>query len=205
VVERGAAISREINANEKKRFYPKMEVLSVQPPERVVSAVKRTWLDKELFLQIKGDPTISDYDAATKQALEDRKKWLVQQDLAVVQSSGVFALRDGALKKLDRMEVYTAGQHLAGKLGLRFTDVLVKAGEAVRYEGHVRLETGYWAVVSKGRELHLAPVEAQPEKATGIEHGQQVKIKQLESGKFEVQPARERSRGKKDKGQEMEL
>ncbi|MFH1159254.1 MAG: DUF3363 domain-containing protein [Pseudomonadota bacterium] len=200
VVERGAEVTREINAREKKRFYPKLDVLSVKPPERLVSSSKKTWLDKELFQQAKGTPSLSSYDEATTKALESRKAWLVQQDLGVIQSNGTFALRDGALKKLDRMEVYAAGEKLAGKLGLRFSDEMVREGKAMRFEGHVQLETGIWAVVSKGRSLHLAPVEEQPKAG----YGQQVTFKQLESGKFEVQAARVRSRGK-DKEQEMEL
>lgn len=204
VVERGAEITREINAKEKKRFYPKLEVLSAQPPERLVSASKKTWLDKELFKQTKGTPSMAAYDPAAAKALEDRKAWLVQKDLGVIQSNGTFALRDGALKKLDRMEVYAAGEKLAGKLALKFSDDMVRAGEAYRYEGQVDLETGAWAVVSKGRSLHMAPVEGQPGKSTLAEHGQQVKFKQLETGKFEVQAVRARSRGK-DKDQEMEI
>ncbi len=202
VVVRGAEINREMNARENKRFYPRLTVLSARSPEKLVAAQKRTWLDTELQQQAKGKPSLSSYDTKLLHALEERKKWLVEKDLGVIQSNGEFALRTGALKKLDRMEVYAAGELLAGKLGLKFNDQMVSEGVAMRFEDDIQLETGTWAVVSKGRSLHMMPVDEQSKAVSG----QQVTFKQLESGKFEAQPAKARSQSRdRDKDQEMEL
>jgi hypothetical protein len=179
VIERGAAITREINTREKKRFYPKLEVLSAKPLEKLAAAEKKTWLDKELYQQAKGAPSLSTYDAAIKQALAARKAWLVRQDLGLIQSNGEFALRDRALQQLDRMEVRSSGRKLAEKLGFEFRDSPVKADVALRYEGYVDLETGVWAAVSKGGALYLMPVAAAPD----FERGVDVVFRQPEAGK----------------------
>ena len=98
--ERGAAITAEINAKENKRFYPKVEVLSVKPVEKLISAEKRTWLDIELQQQAKAKSALSDYDTALKQALKERKDWLMKQNLGLMQSNGEFALKDVIVNRL---------------------------------------------------------------------------------------------------------
>ena len=200
VIEKGADITRQINEREKKRFYPYLNVLSAEPVEHLVLANKKTWLDKELFKQLKKGPSIP-YDADMERALSDRRDWLLKNNLAIVQSSGDFALREKAMLQLDQMEVYTAGQKLAQKLGLEFSDKRVKAGDPVRYEGFVNLESGTWAVVSKGKALQLARVEQDPQ----LERGKSVVLAKIE-GRAELQsvPAKVTSRGK-HKDQEREL
>ena len=178
VIERGAAITAEINAKENKRFYPKVEVLSVKPVEKLVSAEKKTWLDIELRQQAKGKSSLSDYDLAIKLALEQRKHWLVKQNLGLVQSNGEIVLKDGALQRLDVMEVRNAGKILAEKLGFEYRDSAVKPEFAMKYEGYVTLETGPWAAVSKGKGLYLMPVSETPK----FERDAEVAFRPMETG-----------------------
>lgn len=200
VIEGGAAITAEINAKENKRFYPKVEVLSVKPVEKLVSAEKKTWLDVELQQQSKGKSSLSDYDRAIKQALKERKDWLVKQNLGLIQSNGEFALRDGALQRLDVMEARAAGRTLAGKLGFEYRDSAVKPEFAMRYEGYVTLETGPWAAVSKSRGLYLMPVGEMPR----FERGAEVSFCPAEKGRpYEMIRAQEKEQDK-SKGQERE-
>jgi len=201
VIAQGEEITKKINEREKKRFYPHLNVLSTEPLERLVHAEKKTWLDRELYKQEKKGPSIP-YDTGVAQALAERRDWLLKNDLAIIQSNGEFALRGKALRQLDQMEVYAAGRKLAEKFGLEFSDKRVKAGEPVQYGGFVTLETGTWAVVSKGKELQLTRVEQEPK----LVRGDMTVLKEIE-GKMELQkaaPAKAKSRGK-DKDQEMEL
>lgn len=201
VIEKGEEITKRINEREKKRFYPYLNVLSVEPLECLIHANKKTWLDKELFKQEKKGPSIP-YDMAVEQALSERRDWLVKHDLAIIQSNGAFALRGKALLQLDQLEVYTAGRKLAEKLGLEFSDKRVKADQPAKYEGFVTLETGTWAVLSKGKELQLTRVEQEPT----LEQGNMVVLKEID-GKPELQKAlsaKAKSQSK-DKDQEKEL
>lgn len=201
VIAQGEKLMKKISEREKKRFYPHLNVLSVEPIERLVHVEKKTWLDRELYKQAKKGPSIP-YDAGVEQALAERRDWLVKNDLAFIQSNGGFALRGKALLQLDQMEVYAAGRKLAEKFGLEFSDKRVKAGQPVQYGGFVTLETGIWAVVSRGKELQLTRVEQEPKLA----RGDMAVLKEIE-GKMDLQkaaPAQGKSRGK-DKDQEMEL
>ena len=201
VTAQGEEITKKINEREKKRFYPHLNVLSTEPIERLVHAEKKTWLDRELYKQAKKGASIP-YDAGLAQALDERRDWLLKNDLAIIQSNGEFALRAKALRQLDQMEVYAAGRKLAEKFGLEFSDKRVKIGQPVQYGGFVTLETGTWAVVSQGKALQLTRVEQEPKLA----RGDMAVLKEIE-GKAELQraaPAKAKSRGK-DKDQEMEL
>jgi type IV secretory pathway VirD2 relaxase len=200
VIERGAIITAEINAKENKRFYPKVEVLSIKPVEKLVSAEKKTWLDIELRQQTKGKSTLSDYDPAIKQALNQRKDWLVKQNLGLIQSNGEFSLKEGALQRLDVMEVRKAGKILAGNLGFEYRDSAVKPEFAMRYEGYATLETGVWAAVSKGRGLYLMPVGEMPR----IERGAEVSFRSAEKAQpYEMVQAKGKDQ-EKSKEQERE-
>ena len=204
VIERGAAITAEINAKENKRFYPKVEVLSIKPVEKLVSAEKKTWLDVELRQQTKGKSSLSEYDPAIKQAFLQRKDWLVKQNLGLIQSNGEFVLKDGALQRLDVMEVRNAGSTLAKKLGFEYRDSAVKPEFGMRYEGYVTLETGPWAAVSKSKGLYLMPVGETPR----LERGAEVSFFTAEKGRpYEIVRAQGKEEGQsleKTKGQERD-
>lgn len=182
IIEQGKEITKKINEREKKRFYPRLEVLSAKPPEQLVHAAKKTWLDKELFKQGKDKASLSEYDAKIQEAFEQRKEWLVQHNLGLIQSNGQFALRDGALLKLDKLEVYTAGARMAEKTGLVFNEQRVKEKENLNYLGYVDLESGTWAIVTNGKSLQMAQLKEKPD----IEKGSQITFKEGKAGKFEI-------------------
>lgn len=200
VVERGAAVTREIHERESKRFYPMLDVLSALPPEKQAGQAKKTWLDRQLYRIGKGERGVSSYDPQTRAALAARQDWLTGKDLGVIQSGGEFALRQDALLRLDRMEVYEAGRVLAGKAGLAFDRSRVQEGEAYRYLGYVRLESGIWAVAARGKGLQMAHVEKEPDE---IKPQELVLFVQREDGKYEVrsltrQRQKEQGRGRDD-------
>ena len=204
IVARGAEITKIINAHESKRFYPRMDILSAQPVEELVSKGKKTWLDKELYKQSIGKQGLAAYDAEISSALEKRKDWLVNLDLAYIQSNGEFALRDGALLRLDKLEVHKAGKKLARQANLTFNESKVRAGEQQTYLGYVELETGVWSVSMKGKVLQMAHLEKIPD----FKRGAPVVYKDIGNGKFDLGAgrAKEQARGRdqdKDQGREL--
>lgn len=167
LVVRGKEIDRLIAEKERKRFYPRVNILSKSVPEQDTQAHRKTWLDTELVKFSQGKGASVYHDEAIRAALEERKSWLVRQDLALVQSNGEFALRDRALQKLDKMELYEAGQKLADKLNLQFSDMQVKPDTAMTYEGYVNLGTGTWVAASRGRSLQLVHQDKEPDLKRG--------------------------------------
>lgn len=182
VVERGEEITREINAREGKRFYPKLEVLSSRPLGKLVSAEKKTWLDKELYKQSIGKPSLSEYGAEVESALHSRRDWLVAKDLGVIQSNGDFALREGALRKLREMELDRVGQKLAGQLEAKFENKVVLKDKPYTYRGYAELESGIWAVVQDKDKIHMARVQSVP----ATEAGKAVAFGDIKDGVVEV-------------------
>jgi len=164
IIVRGEEVTKQINAREKKRFFPRVDTLCNKPLADLVNAQKKTWLDKELYKQGLGKPSISAYDADTLQALEQRKEWLVARDLAFVQSNGQFALREKVLQRLDLMEVVNAGNKLAAKLDTQFIERKVTLGERYGYLGYLTLESGHWCVVKNASgDVQMGKVENVPE------------------------------------------
>jgi len=204
LIAQGKAITKKINEREKKRFYPRLDVLSAKPVERLVDAKKKTWLDKELFKQSKGKPSFSFYDEQISEALEARKDWLVSHRLGFIQSNGQFALREGALLKLDKLEALVKGHELAEKLGISFNDRQVQEGQIRAYLGCVELGSGLWALMATEQALQMMYLKERPE----LERGVMVRVREIENGKFELHAlAREQDRSKErseDKEQEQD-
>ena len=203
ILERGAQITKEINIREKKRFYPILDILSPSPPEKLIEAAKKTWLDKEIYKQSIGKSSSLTYDEAISAAIEQRKNWLIKHDLALIQSNGSFAMRSRALSQLDKLEVYSTGRQLAQRLGVEFKDKQVSINSVMRFEGDITLETGIWAAVTTELSLFLAPLQTKP----SIAVGEKVVFHKNNDKTLEIQPAGV-ARGKihmKDKDQERDL
>lgn len=183
VIDRGAEITKKINERERKRFYPRLDVLSEKSPEGLTQDGKVTWLDKELFKRTKGKSGLAQSDDRLEYALDDRKAWLINNKLAYEQSNGEFAYRENAFKQLRRMEVVAKGEELAGKVDLQFSTNLARSGERHVYYGYAELESGLWAVTRKERELYMSPIEAAPD----VEKGKTCVLEQDEKGRYRLQ------------------
>jgi len=206
IIEKGKEISAKINAREKKRFYPKLDILSSHAPEDMVDAKKKTWLDKELYKRSKGDRSIT--DQSLEGALQKRQQWLVDHKLGMIQSNGEFAMKKSAMRDLSVMEVHEEGKFLATKADLTFNDHKVSSDQAYTYLGYTELETGKWAVAMRGKELQMARID----KAPDLEKGQKVQFSEIERGLFEMRAAeqqkqqdRQQSSRGRDDDNEMEL
>ncbi len=167
VIEHGKEITKKINERENKRFYPRLDVLSKEAPEKQAQEAKVTWLDKELFKRSKGKSGLENMDVALNEALEVRKDWLIQKELGLVQANGAFVFKGGAFKSLRRMEVVAKGEELAAKVGLEFSTNLARNKDVQVYYGYAELESGLWAVTRKDKVLYMSPVDVPPNVTKG--------------------------------------
>ncbi|MBI1302071.1 MAG: DUF3363 domain-containing protein [Alphaproteobacteria bacterium] len=164
VIKQGEDVTKKINERENKRFFPRIDILSKDSLDRLVGLKKKTWLDRELYKRSICKPSLSAYNDEIRSALEQRKNWLIDRDLAFIQSNGEFALRDKALSKLDMMEVVIAGEKIAQKLDIEFVQRKVVEGPVYGYVGYLTLESGHWGVVKNpGGTLQMAQLEEIPE------------------------------------------
>lgn len=202
IIVRGEEITKQINEREKKRFYPRIDVLSAQPLEQLTASEKKTWLDKELYKQSINKPGLASYDDGVRSALQRRREWLVQKDLATIQSNGEFALRKSALNTLNKMEVERAGKIMAEKFEVELNRAKVREEESYRYVGFVKLETGPWALVSKeGADLQMAQLTELPE---GLKRGDPVGFKSVEGAQFEMQALEQQKQQEQQRQQQVQ-
>ncbi|MFB9075770.1 DUF3363 domain-containing protein [Citricoccus parietis] len=96
------------------------------------------------------------YGREVRTALTARRQWLIEQQLADGERSGI-RYRDGALETLRQRELREAASGSATDLGKRFE--LVQMGE--RIEGKIKcrvdLESGSHALVERSRDFTLVP------------------------------------------------
>ena len=205
VIEKGKKITKQINERENKRFYPRLDVLSDEAPEKQVQEAKVTWLDKELFKRSKGKSGLMHSDKALENALEIRKDWLIDKELGLALSSGEFSYRENAFKKLRRMEVVAKGEYLAAKVGLEFSTNLARNKDVQVYYGYAELESGLWAVTRKDKVLYMSPVDEPP----GVTKGKKCVMEQDDRNHYSLQELelqKQRSKGReRDEDNELEL
>jgi len=205
VIEKGKEITKQINERENKRFYPRLDILSEEAPEKQVQEAKVTWLDKELFKRLKGKSGLMHSDKALENALEIRKDWLIDRELGLALPSGEFSYRENAVKKLRRMEVVAKGEYLAAKVGLEFSTNLARDGDVQVYYGYAELGSGLWAVTSKDQVLYMSPVDEPP----GVTKGKKCIMEQDDRNHYslqEIELQKQRSKGReRDEDNELEL
>ena len=133
-----------------------VEVLSPLSVDRQASALGPTWLDRELLAQAPEPLRDAGFGRAAREALAQRRQWLLQQDLAE-QDGERTGLRAGLLKRLETLERAAAAQAIAAETGLAYAP----ARQGDRIEGVLRrridLNSGPMAMVEKSREFTLVP------------------------------------------------
>ncbi|MDR6623823.1 relaxase/mobilization nuclease RlxS [Caulobacter segnis] len=133
-----------------------VEVLSPLSVERQASALGPTWLDRELLSQAPEPLRDAGFGRAARQALAQRRQWLLQQDLAEQDGERIL-LRAGLMRRLEGMERADIAQAIAAETGLPYA----AARQGDRIEGVLRrridLNSGPMALVEKSREFTLVP------------------------------------------------
>ena len=143
-----------------------VEVLSTLKLDRQTGAEGATWLDHAL---VDGDPAVlkdSGFGREVRQALGQRRQWLLEQGLALEQQ-GSIVYRANLLRVLRERELQRVGGQLAAQLGLQY--VAQEPGRRIDgiYRRRVDLISGRYALIERSQEFTLVPWRPVLERSLG--------------------------------------
>lgn len=143
-----------------------VELLSTLKLDRQTGAEGATWLDHEL---IAGDPAAlrdSGFGREARQALAQRRQWLLEQGLASEQQ-GSIVYRANLLRILRERELQKVSGQVAGQLGLRY--VAQEPGRRIEgiYRRRLDLVSGRYALIERSQEFTLVPWRPVLERSLG--------------------------------------
>lgn len=143
-----------------------VEILSPEPVERLAGIEGATWLVRELAAPSDIHARDAGFGCEVRAALDARRQWLVEQDLAEDTGQG-FRMRQNALAVLQRRELLRVAAGLSEELGKDF--VGVKPGERIegRVVRRIDMASGKFALIEKSREFTLVPWRQVLEKQIG--------------------------------------
>lgn len=134
----------------------KIEVLSTLPIERQIRADGATWLDRELVAKIPCALRDAGFGREVRDALPQRRIWLIEQGLAEQQPTGI-VYRTNLTAILQQRELQRVGNQLSAELGLRHCKVTDGQRIDGVYRKHLDLVSGRFAVIENAREFSLVP------------------------------------------------
>jgi type IV secretory pathway VirD2 relaxase len=152
-----------------------VQTLSTLPLDRQVGAEGATWLDRELIADAKTPTRDAGFGRDVRDALAQRRQWLIEQELAREEQDGVL-YRANMLTLLRRRELARVGAQLSTELGLHYAEPY--PGERIEgiYRRRIDLASGRYALIEKSREFALVPWRPTLERnlgksVSGIPHG----------------------------------
>jgi hypothetical protein len=115
-----------------------------------------TWLDRTLVSEAPVAVRDVGVGREVREALEQRRQWLVEQELAREEQNRIIHRRD-LLIVLRRREITRVATQLSGELGLVYAEA--RHGERVEgvYRRRLELTSGRFAFIEKSREFTLVP------------------------------------------------
>ncbi len=135
----------------------RIDVVSNQPLDRQVRRQGLTWLDQELASADGAGVAGAGFGSDVRDALQGRRQWLVEQELAAVDGDGSVTPKPGFAEALHRREMEAVAGELSKASGLAYREAV--AGE--RVEGVLRqpvmLGAGKYAMVERSKEFTLVP------------------------------------------------
>jgi type IV secretory pathway VirD2 relaxase len=147
-----------------------IEVLGAGSMERMAGMEGATWLDRELASPSGLAMRDTGFGREVRAGLDQRRQWLVEQDLADVSPSGV-RLRQNALALLQRRELLRIAERLSGELGKDFSEA--KTGDWIEGKVSRRIDgiSGRFALIERSHEFTLVPWRPVLEKQLGQQAG----------------------------------
>lgn len=143
-----------------------IETVSAMPLSRLETADAATWLDRQIGAVTPVPVRDAGFGRDVRSALDARRQWLVEQELADV-DGGKVRLRANAIMLLQRRELLGAGARLADELGKPFAEVQAGSPIEGRLTRRVDLSSGRFALVEQSREFTLVPWRPVLEKQIG--------------------------------------
>jgi hypothetical protein len=143
-----------------------VELLSTLKIDRQTSAEGATWLDHQL---VDGDPAAlrdSGFGREVRQALTQRRHWLLEQGLASEQQ-GSIVYRANLLRILRERELQKVGGQFASQLGLHY--IALEPGRRIEgiYRRRIDLVSGRYALIERSHEFTLVPWRPVLERSLG--------------------------------------
>jgi hypothetical protein len=144
-----------------------IETLSDRSLGRQVGAEGATWLDRTLVGRQNLGVTDAGFGSDLNAALDRRRQWLIEQDLAREDENGRTVYRANLLAQLLRRDLARAAGQLSDELGLAYAEA--KSGERIEgtYRRAIDLASGRFAVVERAKDFTLVPWRPVLERSVG--------------------------------------
>ncbi len=144
-----------------------IEILSDRSLGRQVGADGATWLDRTLVGRKDLAVTDAGFGQELNAALDRRRLWLIEQDLAREDENGRTIYRGNLLAQLRRRDLARAAGQLSDELGLVYAEARV--GERIEgtYRRAIDLASGRFAVVERTKDFTLVPWRPVLERSVG--------------------------------------
>lgn len=126
------------------------------PFRDLATAEGATWLDRKLLSRQPETFREKGFGAEVNQALRQRQRWLVQEGLMTEQDGRLIARRR-MLDELTQREVSKAASSLAKTTGMEHVAASELGRSEVQVSRPVRLASGRFAVLQKGKQFALVP------------------------------------------------
>lgn len=148
--------AKQIESRRARQVPVVIETLARSPIASQTKVLGATWLDRELLGESTGPVRESGFGREVRDALQQRRQWLIDQDLAQIEQ-GQVVYRAGLLAELRRRDLVRAGAALAGEIGVPYAEA--KTGSRIDgvYRRPIDLASGRFAVIEKSREFTLVP------------------------------------------------
>ena len=131
-----------------------VEVLADGPPQRQARLLGVTWLDRALIDG--GRPGVTGFGAEAREALEERRAYLVEQGLAERRGSAWRPMPD-LLASLRRRELEAVGAQVSGEMGLEYRPLTDGDRTRGTYTRALNLVSGRFAMIDDGMGFSLVP------------------------------------------------
>jgi type IV secretory pathway VirD2 relaxase len=151
-------------ANSRPRQLTDVQLLAAHPLPDQVQAHAVTWLDRQVLgksdsAELRGHP-------AVREAIQQRRDWLVQHGYAV-EANGSVTLRPDALRRLAAEERAAVAKRLSAKYDLPVEGLTAAEVVTGSYRGTEQLHSGKLAVVVTDQSVIVATVGRIPDVANG--------------------------------------
>ncbi len=154
VTLRGRDVSKQ--PQQSRQATTRMFIESHTPFRDLASADGATWLDRKLLSK---EPLVfrnKGFGTEANRALRLRQQWLIKEGL-VVEQNGKLNIQRKLLETLQRRELRRVGQKLQKQIGLNYQPETVGERLKGQLRKIVKLASGRFAIMQKGKEFSLVP------------------------------------------------
>lgn len=133
-----------------------VEMLSVEPIDRLSKMEAATWIDRELVADAPTPVRDAGFGREVRAAQALRRQWLIAEQMAE-EVGGRTTYRRGMLATLQRRELLRVAGEISDKLGKSFVEA--RSGDRIegRLVGPIEMASGRHALIEQSRDFTLVP------------------------------------------------